>query len=124
MEGRRSIKTGPARSIYGARPYKTATLHTADQPRQFPRLLPAKTSHDGPVGPEARRDQVLDANNLRNPTAWAPPRGSTLRVDGACYSAAGRSTAEGAAMVAKVPSNLTPRHPPSQVVDNMPRYVD
>ena len=27
-----------------------------------------------------------------------------------------------AAMVAKVPCNLTPRHPPSQVVDNLPRY--
>jgi hypothetical protein len=24
--------------------------------------------------------------------------------------------------VAKVPCNLTPRHPPSQVVDNLPRY--
>jgi hypothetical protein len=28
-----------------------------------------------------------------------------------------------AAMVAKVPCNLTPRHPPSQVVDNLPRYA-
>ena len=27
-----------------------------------------------------------------------------------------------AAMVAKVPCNLTPRHPPSQVLDNLPRY--
>jgi hypothetical protein len=27
-----------------------------------------------------------------------------------------------AAMVAEVPYNLTPRHPPSQVVDNLPRY--
>jgi hypothetical protein len=27
-----------------------------------------------------------------------------------------------AAMVAKVPCNLTPRHPRSQVVDNLPRY--
>ena len=27
-----------------------------------------------------------------------------------------------AAMVAEVPCNLTPRHPPSQVVDNLPRY--
>jgi hypothetical protein len=27
-----------------------------------------------------------------------------------------------AAMVAKVSCNLTPRHPPSQVVDNLPRY--
>ena len=28
-----------------------------------------------------------------------------------------------AAMVAKVPCNLTPRHPPSQVLDNLPRYA-
>jgi hypothetical protein len=27
-----------------------------------------------------------------------------------------------AAMVAKVPCNLTPRHPPSQVLDDLPRY--
>ena len=27
-----------------------------------------------------------------------------------------------AAMVAEVPCNLTPRHPPSQVLDNLPRY--
>ena len=27
-----------------------------------------------------------------------------------------------AAMVAKVPCNLTPRRPPSQVVDNLPQY--
>jgi hypothetical protein len=26
-----------------------------------------------------------------------------------------------AAMVAEVPCNLTPRHPPGQVVDNLPR---
>jgi hypothetical protein len=28
-----------------------------------------------------------------------------------------------AAMVAKLPCNLTPRHPPSQVLDNLPRYA-
>ena len=28
-----------------------------------------------------------------------------------------------ASMVAEVPYNLTPRHPPSQVVDNLPRYA-
>ena len=31
--------------------------------------------------------------------------------------------ADGAAMVAEVLYNLTPRHPPSQVVDNLPRYA-
>ena len=36
-----------------------------------------------------------------------------------CAAAAGRR----AAMVAKVPCSLTPRHPPSQVVDNLPRYA-
>ena len=28
----------------------------------------------------------------------------------------------GAAMAAEVPCNLTPRRPPSQVVDNLPHY--
>ena len=32
-------------------------------------------------------------------------------------------SAAAAAMVAEVPCNLTPRHPPSQVVDNLPHYT-
>ena len=46
------------------------------------------------MGPQARRDQVLDVNNLHNPIAWAPPHSSTLRADRACYTPAGRSTVE------------------------------
>ena len=83
--------------------------HAVTQTRRFRKLLTAKTSHDGPVGPEARRDQVLAGNNLRNPTAWAPPRSSTPRVDGACYSAAGRSTGEDAACRRRGPGVLATR---------------
>jgi hypothetical protein len=61
------------------------------------------------VGPEARRDQVLAGNDMRNLTAWAPPRSSTPRADGACYTAAGRSTAVDAACRRRGPGVLVTR---------------
>ena len=47
-------------------------------------------------------------------------RGLIRRLD----STNARPIALRAAMVAEVPCNLTPRHPTSQVLDNLPRYGD
>jgi hypothetical protein len=41
---------------------------------------------------------------------------------GTCFRGTLVSGLNAATMVAKVSCNLTPRHPPSQVVDNLPRY--